>query len=63
MQHLKNIINEISEKYIKLKVHQIIPCYNLVKLYQLIKNVFEDKIKIYHAYNFKRQKNLHKLNL
>ena len=60
MQHLKNIINEISEKYIKLKVHQIIPCYNLVKLYQLIKNVFEDKIKIYHAYNFKRQKNLHK---
>jgi len=60
LQHLKNIINEISENHVKVTVHQIIPCYNLVKLYKLVKNVFEDKIKIYHAYNFKRQKNLHK---
>ena len=60
IQHLKNIINEISENHVKVKVHQIIPCYNLVKLYKLVKNVFEDKIRIYHAYNFKRQKNLHK---
>ena len=60
LQHLKNILKEISDNYFKLEVHRIIPCYNLVELYKLTKNVFEDKIKIYHAYNFKRQKNLHK---
>ena len=60
IQHLKNILNEISKNYFKLEIHNIIPCYNLVELYKLTKNVFEDKIKIYHAYNFKRQKNLHK---
>ena len=61
IQHLKNILSEISNNYFKLEIYQIVPCYNLVKLYKLTKNVFEDKIKIYHAYNFKRQKNLHKL--
>ena len=61
IQHLKNIISEISKDYFKLEVHQIIPCYNLVELYKLTKDVFEDKIKIYHAYNFKRQKDLHKI--
>jgi hypothetical protein len=61
LKHLQNIINEISDNYFKLKVHHIIPCYNLVKLYKLTKDVFEDKIKIYHAYNFKRQKDLHKI--
>ena len=60
LQHLKNILTEISKNYFRLEVHKIIPCYNLVELYKLTKNVFEDKIKIYHAYNFKRQKNLHK---
>ena len=59
LQHLKNILTEISKNYFRLEVHKIIPCYNLVELYKLTKNVFEDKIKIYHAYNFKRQKNLH----
>ena len=61
LEHLQNIINEISDNYFKLKVHHIIPCYNLVELYKLTKDVFEDKIKIYHAYNFKRQKDLHKI--
>ena len=58
--YLKNIITEISKNYFKVEIHQIIPCYNLVKLYKLTKKVFEDKTKIYHAYNFKRQKDLHK---
>ena len=61
IQHLKNILSEISNNFFKLEIYQIIPCYNLVELYKLTKTVFEDKIKIYHAYNFKRQKNLHKL--
>ena len=59
-QNLKNIITEISKDYFKVEVHQIIPCYNLTKLYKLTKKVFEDRTKIYHAYNFKRQKDLHK---
>ena len=59
-QHLNNIINEISQDYFDIQVHQIIPCYNLVELFKLSRDVFEDKIKIYHAYNFQRQKNLHK---
>jgi len=61
IQHLNNIITEISQDYFKLELQQIIPCYNLTELFKLTKDVFEDKIKIYHAYNFKRQKNLHKL--
>ena len=61
LKHLENIIDEISRDYFELKLHHIIPCYNLVKLYKLTKNVYEDKIKIYHAYNFKRQKELHKI--
>ena len=61
LQHLENIINEISKDYFELKLQHIIPCYNLVKLYKLTKDVFEDKIRIYHAYNFKRQKDLHKI--
>ena len=60
IQYLNNIISEISKDYFQLELHQIIPCYNLTKLYKLNKDVFEDKIKIYHAYNFQRQKNLHK---
>ena len=59
-QHLNNIINEISQDYFDIQVHQIIPCYNLVELFKLSRDVFEDKIKIYHAYNFQRQKKLHK---
>ena len=61
LEHLQNIINEISRDYFELKLHHIIPCYNLVKLYKLTKDVFEDKIKVYHAYNFKRQKDLHQI--
>ena len=60
IQHLKNIINEISQDHFKIEIHHIIPCYNISKLYKLTKQVFQDKIKIYHAYNFKLQKNLHK---
>lgn len=58
--YLLNLINEISNNYFTLEVHQIIPCYNLVELYKLTKQVFEDRKKIYHAYNFKRQKDLEK---
>ena len=57
-QYLINLINEISNKYFKLEIHQIISCYNLVELYKLTKEVFEDKAKIYHAKNLKRQKDL-----
>ena len=59
-QQLKNIISEISRDYFKVEIHQIIPCFNLVNLYKLTKEVFEDRTKIYHTYNFKRQKDLHK---
>ena len=59
-QHLNNIISEISRDYFDIQIHQIIPCYNLVELFKLSRDVLEDKIKIYHAYNFQRQKNLHK---
>ena len=58
--YLMNLINEISQNYFTLEVHQIIPCYNLVELYKLTKQVFEDRKKIYHANNFKRQKDLGK---
>jgi hypothetical protein len=57
-----NLINEISNRYFKLEVHQIISCYNLVKLYQLTKKVFEDRTKIYHAKNLKRQRDLNNKN-
>jgi hypothetical protein len=57
-QYLINLLNEISDKYFKLEIHQIISCYNLVELYKLTKEVFEDKTKIYHAKNLKRQKDL-----
>ena len=57
IQHLNNIISEISRDYFEIQIHQIIPCYNLVELFKLSRDVFEDKIKIYHAYNFQRQKN------
>ena len=59
-QQLKNIVSEISRDYFKVEIHQIIPCFNLVNLYKLTKEVFEDRTKIYHTYNFKRQKDLHK---
>ena len=58
-EHLKNLLNEISANYFKLEIHEIIPCYTLLKLYKLTKKVFEDKVKIYHAHNFKRQRDLH----
>ena len=59
-EYLTQLINEISQNYFPLEVHQIIPCYNLVELYKLTKELFEDKTKIYHAQNFKRQKDLQK---
>ena len=59
-EYLMTLINEISHNYFTLEVHQIIPCYNLVELYKLTKKVFEDKTKIYHVHNFKRQKDLRK---
>ena len=62
-QYLMNLINEISENYFKLEVHQIISCYNLVKLYKLTKEVFEDRTKIYHAKNLKRQRDLNNKNM
>ena len=61
-EYLTNLINEISDKYFKLEVHQIIACYNLVELYKLTQEVFEDRTKIYHARNLKKQKDLNKLN-
>ena len=59
-EYLMDLINEISKNYFTLEVHQIIPCYNLVELYKLTKQVFEDRTKIYHANNFKKQKVLEK---
>jgi hypothetical protein len=59
-EYLTQLINEISQNYFPLLIHQIIPCYNLVELYKLSKELYEDKTKIYHAYNFKRQKDLQK---
>jgi hypothetical protein len=59
IDNLRNMLNEISNNYFKLEIHDIIPCYNLVKLYKLSKKVFEDRVKIYHAHNFKRQRDLH----
>ena len=58
-ENLRNMINEISNNYFKLEIHDIIPCYNLVQLYKLSKNIFEDRVRIYHAHNFKRQRDLH----
>ena len=58
-EHLKNILNEISNDYFKLEIHDIIPCYRLFKLYKLSKKLFEDRVKIYHAHNFQKQKDLH----
>jgi len=60
--YLMNLINKISQNYFKLEVHQIISCYNLVKLYKLTKEVFEDRTKIYHAKNLKRQRDLNNKN-
>ena len=60
--YLINLINEISNKYFKLEIHQIISCYNLVELYKLTKEVFEDRTKIYHARNLKRQRDLNDKN-
>ena len=57
-EYLINLINEISKDYFTLEIHQIISCYNLVELYKLTKQVFEDRTKIYHAHNFKKQKDL-----
>ena len=58
-EHLRSMLNEISKDYFKLEIYDIIPCYNLVKLYKLSKNLFEDRVKIYHAHNFQKQKDLH----
>ena len=58
-EHLQLLLNEISNNYFKLDIYEIIPCYTLIQLYRLTKKVFEDKVKIYHAHNFKRQKDLH----
>ena len=57
---LRNLLNEISQNYFKLDVYQIIPCYNLLELYKLTQKVFEDRVKIYHIHNFKKQKDLNK---
>ena len=59
-EYLTQLIKEISQNYFPLEVHQIIPCYNLVELYKLSKELYEDKTKIYHSQNFKRQKDLQK---
>ena len=61
-EYLMNLINEISNNYFKLEVHQIISCFNLVELYKLTKEVFEDRTKIYHAKNLKRQRDLNEKN-
>mgnify|MGYP007101886971 FL=1 len=61
-EYLMNLINEISNNYFKLEIHQIISCFNLVELYKLTKKVFEDRTKIYHARNLKRQRDLNDKN-
>ena len=58
-EHLRNLLNEISNNYFKLEIHDIIPCYKLNQLYKLTKVIFEDRVKIYHAHNFKKQRDLH----
>ena len=58
-EHLRSLLKELSDKYFQLEIHDIIPCYNLTKLYKLTKNIFEDRVKIYHAHNFKKQRDLH----
>ena len=58
-EQLRLLLNEISDNYFKLEIHDIITCYNLVKLYKLTKKVFEDRVKIYHAHYFKKQRDLH----
>ena len=59
---LINIIKEVSFFESNFDVYHIIPCLKIGDIYDVAKQKYEDKRRLYHLYNFEKQKMLNKEN-
>ena len=59
---LKKIVEEVSIITGRnLEIYQIIPCLKIGEIYEKAKIKYEEETKLYHVYNFEKQKQLNRI--
>ena len=53
-----NILSDVSYYVYPLQVYQIIPCLRMAEIYNIANEKYMEETKIYHVYNFEKQKQL-----
>ena len=59
-EELINIIGYVSMYTSPLQVYQIIPCLKIAEIFNIAQEKYEEETKLYHVYNFEKQKLLNK---
>ena len=59
-EELLNIVRYVSMYTSPLQIYQIIPCLKIGDIFNIAQEKYEEETKLYHVYNFERQKLLNK---
>lgn len=59
---LMKIVEDVSVYVPNLEVYQIIPCLRIIELFDKSQKKYENKRRLYHLYNFEKQKKLNREN-
>jgi hypothetical protein len=59
-EELLNIVRYVSMYTSPLQIYQIIPCLKIGDIFNIAQEKYEEETKLYHIYNFERQKLLNK---
>ena len=57
---LMKIVKDVSVYVPNLDVYQIIPCLRIAEMFEIAKKKYNNKRKLYHLYNFEKQKKLNR---
>ena len=59
---VKKIVSDVMNYIGPVNVHQIIPCLRIGEIYHKAKKKYEEETKLYHVYNFEKQRLLNIYN-
>ena len=61
-EELMKIVEDVSAYVPGLEVYQIIPCLRIIEIFDIAKKKYNNKRRLYHLYNFEKQKQFNKEN-
>ena len=61
-EELMKIVKDVGNFVPNLDVYQIIPCLRIAEMYEIAKKKYDNKRRLYHLYNFEKQKKFNREN-